>query len=187
MAVRYVFKEPRIGVKNAARADPDAIGRELARVTAENGGRLTTRAALNAARRPRSAMHRHIEWDDAVAAEAHRRDQMSELIRIVIVEDDEQDAPPRRAFISISDPVGRAYYTVDKILDNRELQLEILRQALRDIRALEERYRDLQEICQLVRVAGRRLEARITEEEREPPRGRGRRRRRDAGAEARPS
>jgi hypothetical protein len=70
MALRFTFRETPVTIKNAKNADPNEIGRALDRIATENGGRLTKRAALDAARNRRHVMHKHVEWRDAVAAEA---------------------------------------------------------------------------------------------------------------------
>ena len=57
---------------------PDAL-RELEGLHA--AGKLTTANVLEIARDPRSPLHKHFEWDDALAAESYRLDQARALVQ----------------------------------------------------------------------------------------------------------
>src|SRR6516225_3365366 len=109
MPLRFSFKQAPLTIKNARHANAQAIGEELTEITAANHGRLTPEATLESARRRRSALHQHIEWDVAIAARKYQLDQCREIIRIVRVVDDDTDEQPRRAFLSLSDRDGTAY------------------------------------------------------------------------------
>lgn len=166
MALRFSFRETPLTIKAAKDADPQAIGLALHAIAVENNGRLTWREALPAARNRRSPLHRHIEWNDKIAAEKHRREQINELIRLVIRDDpDDEQIKPQRAFLSIRDVDGTSYRTVDEVLRSADLQLKVLQQARRDLLAWQSRYSDLQEVCELVRVAEEQLQKKIKAEE----------------------
>jgi hypothetical protein len=148
---RYVFKDAPITIRNAAKADPQKIGDALAMVSKAANGRLTPEAVVNAARSTKSPLHWHFEWDDKLAAQAHRLDQARTLIRLIRVEDEKtQDAVP--AFVSVSDH-GTSYRSIGEVTSSRELQLLVLRQAERDLKAFERRYHMLQDVCIAVRNA----------------------------------
>ena len=156
---RYVF-DPFVVFKGREKADPEKIGAELERIASANKGRLQPGYVMTDARRRTSPLHPHFEWSDKVAAEAYRLDQARTLIRSVriIAADDE---PPQHAFLSITDKHGTAYHTVAEVLGSSEMQMALMRQAQRDLQAWERRYRDLSDICELVRVARERVEDRI--------------------------
>lgn len=159
--IKYAFKDDQVILKNAAKADAQKIGEELAKITKDNGGRLMPEKVVNAARAPKSALHAHFEWNDKVAAEAYRVDQARHIIRIIRVEDEEGgDAKP--AFVSVSDR-GTAYRLVEEVTASRELQLIVLQQAERDLKAFERRYHMLNDICGLVKSARENLERKRTE------------------------
>jgi hypothetical protein len=162
MAMRFSFRETPVRIKNAKDVDANVIGHALNRIAEENGGRLTPRAGVDAARKRTNPIHRHLEWDDRVAAEGYRRDQISELIRIIVRDDpDDDDVPARRYFHSIHDADGTAYRTVDEILKSRDLQLALLQQAEKDLQSWERRYAELADICDLVRSARTKLRKKI--------------------------
>jgi hypothetical protein len=157
--IQYVFRDP-CTIKGAARANPQRIGEELARITAANGGTLTPEATVEAARPARHVLHRHFTWDDQKAAEERRLHQARTLIRSIRVIED-NDPTPRYAFLSIVEPrLGRRYYEKSAVCDSLQLQLRVLLQAERDLEAWEKRYAELQDICQTIRAIRNTLRSR---------------------------
>lgn len=150
---RYVFDRPP-AIKNASKADPQKIGEALTALADEADGHLRPQAVVEAAKDEASPLHQHFEWDVQKAAEAHWLDQAREIIRLVRVidDDDEEDAAPR-AFLSISDTEGTSYRAYSEIMDSSDLQHAVLKQAKRDLEAFRRRYRGLQAVCDLVKVA----------------------------------
>jgi hypothetical protein len=59
----------------------DIVDRELEILTASLGHVPTSKEVLNAARGPKSVLHRFFEWDDGKAAEAHRLQQAGILLQ----------------------------------------------------------------------------------------------------------
>lgn len=160
--LNYTFKEGPVTLKNAKDADPQQIGEALAKVAAKHGGRLEPAHAVEEARNRRSPLHRHFEWNDRLAATSYRLQQAREMIRIIRVRDDnDKEGEVRHAFLSISDTDGVSYRTVGEVLNNVSLQLLVMKQALRDLKAWESRYQDLSEVCVMVRTARERLEGQV--------------------------
>lgn len=155
--LKYIFKDEPALIKNANRASPQKIGEALAAIAAGNKGRLLPRDALNAARNNKKhPLYKHIEWDNEIAAEAYRLDQVREIIRIVRVENEETESGTARAFVSVQDH-GVAYRQISEIKTNADLQNAVLKAAERDLAAWQARYRELVEICQIVADARERL------------------------------
>lgn len=141
------------------RANPQQIGEALEAIRVENGGQLHPQAVVQGARSPKSLLHRHFEWDDAKAAEAHRLDQARALIRSIrIIDDDDRSKP---AFLSIRNDDGIAYRAIAEVLTSRHLRERLLEQAQRDLDSWTARYRELKEIVELVEPARRELRRRI--------------------------
>lgn len=158
--VAYVFKDEPLRIKAAATANPQVIGEALAALAADREGHLTPSAVVEAAQYSLSPLHAHFEWDDATAAHAHRLDQARELIRVIRIDEGEQSPP---AFVSISDASGVSYRPVAEVRASSSLQLVVLKQAERDLVAFQRRYRELADICGLVKVAQEKVNARRTE------------------------
>ncbi len=137
------FRDGPITIKAAAKADPQKIGEELARITTANSGKLTPQDVVDAARSTRSALHRHFEWDDAKAAAAHRLSQAREIIAIIRVVDKEADTGRRQVFLSVADRGGVSYRTVEEVRGSADLQRIVLNQADRDLAAWQRRYAEI--------------------------------------------
>lgn len=126
------------------------IESELVALTDEEGF-IKPRVVVDWAREnPESEIHKHIEWDDAKAAEAHRLDQARRLI-VVHVRSEEGE----RATISLVQDrnPGGGYRHMGAVMSNAELRLMALRQALRELRRFEQRYRHLQELGRVFEAA----------------------------------
>lgn len=147
----YVFKtdEP-VRIKNAKDADPEIIGAVFSEIAQKHDNHLRAHVVVDEARNPASPLHKHFEWDDAVAAEGYRLQQARALIRIVLVADDKDpEAMPTRAFFSIKDDKdGYSYRPRDVVVSSVELRLSLIRSARRDLRAFQERYRSIRELCE---------------------------------------
>lgn len=157
MAVAYTFKEDGLlTIRNAKNADPQRIGEALEAIAKANGGEITPPAVVESARAQRHPLHRHFEWDDAVAAEAFRLDQARMLIRAIHIVDKERPEPPR-AFLSIADKGGTSYRRLEDVKDSAGLQALVLEAAERDLKAFEVRYSELQDVCSAVRDAREKI------------------------------
>lgn len=159
--IRYVFAEDSVvAIKNAKVADPQRIGEALAAVAAVADGHLTPQATVEAARDPQSPLHPHFEWDDQVAADAYRLDQARHLIRLIRVSDDTRETDPP-AFMSVNEgKAGTSYRTIGDVLNSVSLQDAVLKAAERDLLAFEQRYKRLEDICDIIRSAREKIAAR---------------------------
>lgn len=99
-----------------------------------------------ARRHPRSALYKHLEWDDKTAAEEHRIQQVRRLIAVHIVDD---NANRRLVSLSIDRRSGGGYRDVDEVLAQPDLREVMLNDAFVDLRRLKAKYLHLRE---LVRV-----------------------------------
>ncbi len=149
--IKYSFKDDVAVLKNASKADPQKIGEALAKITEAHAGRLVPEDVVNAAKDKKSPLHLHFEWNDAVAAHSYRMDQARNIIRIIRVEDsDSGEVQP--AYVSVAQG-GVAYRKIDEVVASRELQLIVLQQAERDLRAFQKRYHMLNDICGAIQPA----------------------------------
>jgi hypothetical protein len=131
------------------------IENELTALMDEDGILNPRRVVEWAAGNPESDLHKQFEWDDQKAAEGYRLHQARRLIAIHVVADD-----GRRATISlIQDRHSEGgYRPIDRVMSNAELRRMALRQALRELRRFEERYRHIQELARVF-VAASEVEA----------------------------
>ena len=151
--ITYTFKDEPLAFKNSKKAKAQTIGRALARISDENKGRLTPRAVVAAAEDTRSPLHKHFEWDDTAAASKWRERQASKIIAVIHVEDLDVEEGTARAFLSVTDKGGVSYRQHAEVKSSIDLQLAVLQTAERDLEAFERRFRNLTDICDMVRVA----------------------------------
>lgn len=159
--IKYVFRDGPLIIKQASKANPQKIGEAIARARARTAAGGDVRKVLeDDARNRRHPMHRHLEWDDAVAAQQHRLAQIGDLIRVIAVEN-EDTGRPEPAFISLTPHRGRrGFWTPEEIRSSGELQTAALLAAERDLEAFERRHRALTDICENVRAVREQVRAR---------------------------
>ena len=134
------------------------IETELVALT-DDEGFIKPRTVVEWARNnPDSEVWKHLEWDDAKAAEAHRIDQARRLI-VIHVRSEEGE----RATISLVQDRNSngGYRHMGAVMSNAQLRLMALRQALRELRRFEQRYRHLQELGRIFEETAR-VEAETT-------------------------
>lgn len=107
----------------------DSERKLLTKLARKNGGMLLVDDVLTEAKDESSPLHKHFEWDDSVAAEAHRRYQARVLIQkchITVV-----DVAPTtvRAFVSLQSDreTGGGYRLTTTVLDDDQMREELLR------------------------------------------------------------
>lgn len=151
------------GLNNFREADAQVIGEELEKISALNDGKLHPGDVIEAAREESSRLHRFFEWNNALAAEKFRENQARLMIRnVYIVNEASPQKELIRSWLNINAGIGgHSYRSTSEVINNRHLQLAVLQQAERDLLAWETRYRDLEQICNLIRKARDELRKRI--------------------------
>ena len=162
--MEYTFAEDApILIKNAKAADAQVIGNALEKINRIAGGVLKPAAVVEAASFNRHPLHKHFEWDDTKAAYAHRIDQARSIIRIVRVTDKNTEDGTTRAFESVRLRNGTGYRAIEDIRTSAEFQIAILTKAEQDLEAFRRRYANLEDVCDIVAKAQKKLRARMEE------------------------
>ena len=129
--------------------DPEIAAKALEVV--RKRGELTPAAVVEAARVATSPLHRCFEWDDSIAAEAHRLSQARTLIASVVVRlESEQKDIEVRAYISVPGSDGKKYEDTQIALSRDDLRRQLLDRALHELEQWEKRYRDLVEFTEVL-------------------------------------
>lgn len=142
-------------------AEPSVVGEALETLQQENGGRITARVVVDAARPIESPLHSCFEWDDVRAAELHREDQARHVInsiRIVQRSDDPKKEPQLiRAYVNLEETVGdetqRAYLPMARVFNDADLLQQAIRRAASELRAFEDKYAEFDAIAKAARTA----------------------------------
>ncbi len=121
----------------------------------ENEGRVDPARVVELSADEDAPLHGCFEWDDSVAATAHRRTQAREIIRNIQIvrETDDGEESPVRAFWSTEraededDSPRYAYRSLDVVINSDQHRNYILEQALRELQAFSFKYRNLEELA----------------------------------------
>jgi hypothetical protein len=137
---------------SSIRSDEEAqvVGEELERRFGDRP--IVASEVVALARRARSPLHRHFEWDDGVAGEAYRELQARSLLRsIAVVRSDVKgrDRNTRAYFnVALLTDVGvrRAYVAERIVWATPELADQVVVRAERELLGWRTRYSDYQEL-----------------------------------------
>lgn len=112
--------------RNGYRAVVDAqtAGQELERIRSDHG-ELTAALVVDESRPESAPLHPAFEWDDAVAAEEHRKHQARSMIRAVQVVDN--DGPAEPIYVHINS--AGSYVPTDEVVQRLDLYDEAYRDA----------------------------------------------------------
>lgn len=126
---------------------------ELMTIRAEHGA-LTPSIVVDAARPDDHPLHTRFEWDDTIAAEAHRRQQARLLISTVIRDVRRPNGQPAsiREFHSIrgEDDADPSYEPLDDIIADPLMTAILLATMKRDWLTLKRRYERFAEFYKMV-------------------------------------
>jgi len=132
------------------------VGEHLETLREDNAGQLVAETVLNDARNEDSITHELFEWDDDVAAEAHRLTQAGSLLRKIMVKMEEApEIPPVRAFVSIRKDKEKYYTSIDRALNTADLRAHLLQSAIRELQSFRKKYNDLSELTHIFEAMDR--------------------------------
>ena len=100
---------------------------------------LTAQNLLDANRAEDAPLHSAFEWNDVKAAESYRLNQAAYIIRSLVTVEDEKSAPVR-AFFTVE---RKIYESIDEILADRSKTEDLLKIALRELKAFKAKYSQL--------------------------------------------
>jgi len=100
----------------------------LTTIARKRGGMLLVDDVLSEAKNVDSPLHKHFEWDDSVAAEAHRRYQARALIQKCHITLVESEPTKVRAFVSLQSDrdTGGGYRLTTTVMSDDEMREELM-------------------------------------------------------------
>lgn len=158
---------------------PTTSGRELVRQTLlalaeDNGGRLDQRTVVDAAREPTHILHDRFTWDDSVAGERYRLMQAGVLIRqarvtIIRVDDTTREiavdsvraleSPGSERSKRGAPRKGGSYVPSRDIASDPELRAALIATVLKELTAIQNRYRAIHELDKVWKAIDKVTEA----------------------------
>jgi hypothetical protein len=122
----------------------------LTALSERNGGKLTPQIVLDEATHKRSPLHPYFEWDDSVAATAHRLKQAGDLIRTVRITFGENTSQTFRAFVSVTpldvEEKKRIYVPIATAWSVPSYKEQVLANAMQEAQVYVAKYAALKEI-----------------------------------------
>lgn len=115
---------------------------------------ITAKELLDASRDEAAPLHSCFEWEDTVAAEQYRIYQARHLIGSIEIEYVKDNTPTQLArsryfinVVKIAPKVQGQFATIDVALTNDEYRVTVLKNALRELRAFQNKYSSYQELA----------------------------------------
>lgn len=137
------------GFETMFKADAQLVAEEIRSI----GEEPTTKQIVDAARDPKTELHKCFEWDDAVAAEKYRLKQAQYVVHFLVIqnEPDKADKPEIRVFHKTK--TGEGYKEIRRIVRQEDEYQALLERALAELHAFKIKYAclsELQEIFDLI-------------------------------------
>lgn len=127
--------------------DGQIAGEALDTIRETNGGILKPQIVVDESRPKSAPLHRCFEWNDARAANEHRKDEAAKLIRSVRVITDDQEADDLttvRAFVHVElEGAGSCYMAMSHVMENEELREQVIREALAFLQRAKSKLKEL--------------------------------------------
>ena len=126
--------------------DPNEVGKELEKL----GDELTPKNIVNLARNENSILHEMFEWDDTAAAEQYRKQQANLIIqnlKITVIADDNTERKVK-AFVTVKR--NTVFEPIEKVVKDVDKYSLLLDKAYKELNGIKIKYRELQEIQDLL-------------------------------------
>ena len=132
------------------KVDLDVAWAELERIRQANGGLVSPEKIVEAATAPDSPIHGAFEWDDAKAAIGYRKVQARQLVQCFdLVFEDGSTGP---AMVSVKIDNQRGYMPTMEAKVRHDLRAQMLKDALTQLIAVQNRFRTLGELDEMYAV-----------------------------------
>lgn len=131
----------------------DIVGKHFEKLEKKHG-QLNREIVLESARPEKSPIHDLFEWNDSVAAENYRLHQATLLICNLDVVTEKEDEKPIicRAYVNVTDERKGSFLNTTMAFQNEDTKNIVLNRAYRELKAFEEKYRNLKEFADLISV-----------------------------------
>lgn len=132
----------------------DVAGKELEKIE-KKYGEVTSELVLQSATPEDSPLHSIFEWDDRKAAHSYRLQQASVMICNLAREvESEEDSKPKviRAYVDVSENTRGSFVNIGAAFQNQDSRDIVLQRALNELKAFEEKYKNLLEFASLFEV-----------------------------------
>jgi len=127
--------------------DPNVAGKELERIH-ERDGTIRPQVVVDESQPKKAPLHPAFEWDDKLAANAHRCEQARLIVRSIrVIEDDEVDEAPLYVSVRVDPEESATYMATAVAVQNVDLFEQVLADTRAAIAALQARLARLEALC----------------------------------------
>lgn len=110
-------------------------------------GQLNAKTLVDMNRAEDAPLHDAFEWNDGVAAEKYRESQATHIINCLITKHD-GSSEPTRTFFKL-ERTDTSYEHIDIILRNEDMTLQLLNQAMTELKWFRKKYGSLKQLSKL--------------------------------------
>lgn len=142
---------------------PAAIAGSICEELAQRGV-LTPQTLLDASREADAPLHGEFEWDDAIAAEEHRKAQARHVISCIVIHANGPEKEPVRAFVAISTENGNTYQPLAVVVNTPSMYTQMLANARSELRVFAGKYERLVELSRVASAINQFLTGEAEEE-----------------------
>lgn len=116
------------------------------------GDKITPDEVLEKARDENTELHKCFEWDDNVAAEKFRKIQARDVIRFIVIKEEEkpEDRPQIKVF-HVTEKTG-GYKPIEFIVKHEDEYKALLERAWAELRAFKAKYSMLEELREIMEL-----------------------------------
>lgn len=134
--------------------DAQTAGEELERIYNKHGA-LEPEDVVNENRAENAPLHSCFEWNDEVAAEKYRVTQAATIIRAITVTATDESGIDResRAFVHVQ----KTYHPLTVVVTEKDMLLELLLSARREMECFCEKYRELEQLSPVIAAMAKAL------------------------------
>ena len=124
------------------KVDANVAGKELERIY-KRYGKIEPSVLVEESRPEDAPLHDCFEWDDEKAAKLYRDSQARRLICNVVIVGEPKKDTYTRAIVHVCNE----YKPLKVVLQSKDMTQELLRNALRELKCFEAKYRELSELA----------------------------------------
>lgn len=124
------------------KVDANIAGQELERIYKRDGA-IDPSVIVDESRPDNAPLHDCFEWDDEKAAQLYRERQARTMIANVVMVGEPKKETYTRAFVHVE----HEYRPLKVVLENKDMTQELLRNALRELKCFEAKYRELSDLA----------------------------------------
>lgn len=149
--------------------DPQTVGDALEDIAARNGGMVVPKAVVRESRPQDAPLHDCFEWDNRTAAALFRENQARQIIRSVVIVNEQQPKGSAtrvvQAYVHVN-PGGSTpcYVSSARVVSEPELRDQALREAVGYLRGAQKRFNGIKELGRVFReidIVAEEVESRV--------------------------